>query len=56
MLSRWTINKAREIGYKKIILKVYKENERAFRMYQKTGFKVIGETEDTDEINMELLL
>jgi RimJ/RimL family protein N-acetyltransferase len=56
MLSRWTINKAREIGYKKIILKVYKENERAFRMYQKTGFKAIGETEDTGEINMELLL
>lgn len=56
MLTIWTINKARQIGYKKVILKVYKENEIAFKLYKKTGFKVIGEIEDTGEIKMELLL
>lgn len=56
ILTRWTINKAKELGYNKVILKTYKENISAQKIYKKTGFKIIGETEDKKQYQMELEL
>lgn len=56
ILTRWTINKAKELGYNKVILKTYKENIPAQKIYKKTGFKIIGETEDKKQYQMELEL
>jgi RimJ/RimL family protein N-acetyltransferase len=53
-LTRWTINKARELGYKKVILKTYKENIPAQVIYQKIGFRIVGETEDKKQYKMEI--
>jgi ribosomal protein S18 acetylase RimI-like enzyme len=55
-LTKWTINKAKELGYEKIILKVYKDNETALRMYVNIGFKIISETEDKKQYKMEINL
>lgn len=54
MLTQWTINKAKELGYHKVILKVYKENDSAFKMYKKIGFQVTGEIKSTNEIKMAM--
>lgn len=54
LLTRWTIDKARELGYRKIILKVYKENKNAFHVYQKTGFKIVDELDETKEYKMAI--
>ncbi|MCX6666139.1 MAG: GNAT family N-acetyltransferase [Euryarchaeota archaeon] len=56
MLTQWTINKAKELGYKKVILKVYPNNDAAFRIYQKSGFKIAGKDEDSGQIKMSLVL
>jgi len=56
ILTRWTIDKARELGYKKVILKTYKENIPAQRIYKKIGFKITGESEDKKEYKMEIEL
>lgn len=56
ILTKWTIDKARELGYRKVILKTYKENIPAQRLYKKIGFKIIGESEDKKEYKMELEL
>jgi ribosomal-protein-alanine N-acetyltransferase len=51
-LTVWTVNRARDLGYKKIILKIHKDNTHAFQMYKRAGFVV---TEILDEIiKMEL--
>lgn len=55
-LTRLTINKAKELGYVKVILKTYKENIFAKKIYKKVGFKIIGETEDKKQFHMELTL
>ena len=56
ILTKWTIEKARKIGYKKVILKTYKENISALKLYEKFGFKIIGETEDKKQYRMEITL
>jgi ribosomal protein S18 acetylase RimI-like enzyme len=56
ILTKWTINKARKLGYDKVILKTYKENLPAQRIYKKLGFKIIGESKDKKEYRMELNL
>ena len=56
LFTRWTINKAREVGYKKVILKTHKENIPAQLIYQKIGFKIVGETEDKKQYKMEIEL
>ena len=56
ILTRWTIEKARELGYKKIILKTYKENIPAQKLYEKLGFKITGETKDKKQYKMEIIL
>lgn len=56
VLTRWTVNKAKELGYNKVILKTYKENISAQKIYKKVGFKIIGETEDEKQYRMELEL
>jgi len=56
ILSRWTISKAKELGYKKVILKTYKENFHAQKIYKRIGFKIVGESEDKKEYKMELNL
>ena len=43
----------KETGYEKVSLSVQKANY-AFRMYQKTGFKVIDENEEEYIMVMEL--
>ncbi|RLF35796.1 MAG: hypothetical protein DRM99_03990 [Thermoplasmata archaeon] len=53
MLTQWTTEKAKELGYKKVILKTYKENISAQKVYKKVGYKIIGETEDGKEYKME---
>jgi RimJ/RimL family protein N-acetyltransferase len=50
----WALSKAKELGYKKIILKTYKDNIRALKLYQKTGFKITGENPDTNEFKMAI--
>ena len=54
IITGLTIIKAKDIGYKKIILKTYKENIFAQKIYNKLGFKIIGETEDNKQYKMEL--
>ena len=53
-LTDWTIKKAKELGYKKVILKTYKENISAQKIYEKIGFKIVGETEDKKQYKMEI--
>ena len=52
-LTEWTVDKSRELGYKKVILKVYKDNNAAFNMYKKEGFKVTNDLKETNEWKME---
>jgi ribosomal protein S18 acetylase RimI-like enzyme len=40
------ISKARELKYQKIRLKVHRKNKTAFQLYQKTGFRPMGKSED----------
>lgn len=56
ILIKWTIERARKLNYKKVILKTYKDNYPAQRLYEKIGFKVFGETEDNKEYKMEFKL
>lgn len=56
ILTQWTVDKARALGYEKVILKTYKENLQAKRMYEKIGFKTVGVTEDNRQFLMELNL
>ena len=53
ILTEWTINKAKKLGYRKVILKVYKSNKNAFRIYKNIGFIIVGETEDKKQYKME---
>ena len=52
ILTNWTLNKAKELGYKKVILKTYKENVSAQRIYHNNGFKIVGETDDKKQYLM----
>ena len=36
-------NKAKEAGYNKISLTVFKDNDKALKLYKKQGFEIIGE-------------
>ena len=54
LLTVWTIDQAKKLGYKKIILKTYKKNLPAITIYKKAGFKIVGETEDKKQHKMEL--
>ncbi len=56
VLTEWTVNKAKELGFKKVILKTYKKNIAARKVYKKIGFSIIGETEDKKQYRMELKL
>jgi RimJ/RimL family protein N-acetyltransferase len=56
IITDFTIKKAKELGYNKIILKTYKENTIAKKIYNKIGFKITGETEDKKQYKMELEL
>jgi RimJ/RimL family protein N-acetyltransferase len=55
-LTRWTIQKAKEIGYKKIMLHVYKDNIIALNIYEKSGFTTINENINKNELQMEVNL
>ena len=55
-LTKWTIERAKSLGYKKVILKTYKKNLSAQKIYDNLGFKIIGETEDKRQLKMELNL
>ena len=46
------VDKAKEIKYQKIRLKVYPDNKAAYKLYKIVGFKEIGKNED-GEIWME---
>ncbi len=56
ILTKGTIEKARKLGYKKVLLKTYKENISAQKVYEKLGFKIIGETEHKKQYKMEIIL
>ena len=53
LLTEETMNKAKEQGHQKVILKVYKENTSAITIYEHIGFKILGETEDKKQYKME---
>jgi RimJ/RimL family protein N-acetyltransferase len=53
-LAQWTINKAKELGCQQVILKVYKANEAAVRLYQDVGFTITGEIPETKELTMTI--
>ena len=55
-LVQWTVDKAKELGYTQVILKVYKENVVAFHVYQKIGFQIIDDLSETKEYKMALPL
>jgi|WetSurMetagenome_2_1015567.scaffolds.fasta_scaffold677049_1 RimJ/RimL family protein N-acetyltransferase len=40
------VKKAIELGFSNVRLKVHKNNESAFRAYEKVGFRIIGENKD----------
>jgi RimJ/RimL family protein N-acetyltransferase len=54
IITDFTIKKARELGYNKIILKTYRENTFAQKIYNKLGFKITSETDDKRQYKMEL--
>ena len=54
ILTKKTIDKARDSGYNKVILKTHKENIYAQKIYEKLGFQYVGETEDKKQYKMEL--
>jgi RimJ/RimL family protein N-acetyltransferase len=56
ILAKWCIKKAKELGYKRVILKTYKENISAQKIYKKLGFRIVGETKDKKQYKMELEL
>lgn len=56
MFTVWTVNKAKELGYEKIILRVHKDNVYAFQLYKKVGFIVIDELSEKNEYKMEIQL
>lgn len=56
VLTRETMKKAKELGYHRVILKVYKENIAAFKTYENIGFKIVGETDDKRQYKMEINL
>lgn len=56
ILTKCTIEKARGLGYKKVILKTYKENISARKVYENIGFKITGETIDKKQFKMEIIL
>ena len=53
MLTGWTVETAKELGYEKVILKVHKDNTIAFQMYKTVGFIITGEIPEKNEIKME---
>jgi len=52
ILMQELIKRAKELGYKKLKLKVYHDNKKAFKLYKKCGFEKIEDGDD--EIWMEL--
>jgi ribosomal-protein-alanine N-acetyltransferase len=56
ILTKWTIKTAKQLGYSKIMLKVYKENTIALDMYNKMGFNHVETNNKTKEIIMEKTL
>lgn len=55
-LTQWTLNKAKQLGCKKVILKTYKNNIGAQQIYEIVGFVIVGETEDKKQYRMEVNL
>lgn len=56
MMTEKTIQKAKELAYKEVILKVHKDNISAMNLYVKTGFKTIRTDPKTGEIRMMKVL
>jgi len=56
LITKLTIDTAKELGYKKIILKVYKDNIAAFKLYKKSGFGIVDKNKDTNEFKMAINL
>jgi len=56
LLTKWTVEKAKKLNYKKVILKTYKDNIPAMKIYKEAGFTIIGETEDKKQYKMEINL
>jgi len=52
ILTKWTLERAKEMGCEKVILKVYKDNIKAFNLYKKIGFEIECEIPETNEIKM----
>jgi RimJ/RimL family protein N-acetyltransferase len=48
-----TMKKARELGYKEVILNVHEENSRAIDLFERCGFKVVQKNPGTREIKMK---
>jgi RimJ/RimL family protein N-acetyltransferase len=56
ILTKWTIEKAKNLGFKKVILKTYIENISAQKVYEKLGFNIVGKTKDKKQYKMEIIL
>jgi len=56
LLTQETMNKAIELDYHKVILKVYKENKAALKIYENIGFIIVGKTDDKRQYKMEMNL
>ena len=54
ILTSWTVKRAKKLGYNNVILKTYKKNIYALKIYRKIGFKIIGETEDKKQYRMKI--
>jgi ribosomal protein S18 acetylase RimI-like enzyme len=53
-LLKKTIDKAKELGFKRVLLKVHKDNEKAINLYSKIGFRELEK--ENDQYWMELIL
>lgn len=56
LLVRWTLEEAKRLGYKEVILHVYEENKAARRIYEKVGFKIIERNDEKKELRMSITL
>lgn len=54
-LLKNAINLAKDETIKKIKLSVQKQNIQAFRLYEKFGFKIVGESQDAYQMSLSLM-
>jgi RimJ/RimL family protein N-acetyltransferase len=54
ILTQWTMRTAKDLGYTRVILKVYNNNQRAINLYTRIGFTQYDTSSQTNELLMDI--